>query len=169
MGQMDKSMHKVNDSPTLEFKPGKGLKQGDPLAPFLFIIVVEGLIGAVRQVVDKDMLQSVEVGTRRVKVNMLHYADDTLFFCKDSIQNIMVIKSLLFCFEMASGLKVNFPKSILGGMGITQSQMSMHASMLNCVIKNTPFTYLGMEVGGNHRRVRLWGIIIEKFRKRLDR
>ena len=38
----------VNESPTTEFKPKKGLRQGDPLTPFLFLIVAEGLAGVVR-------------------------------------------------------------------------------------------------------------------------
>jgi len=46
----------VNGSPTMEFKLGKGLRLGDPLASFLFLAVTEGLAGVVRQAVDKDML-----------------------------------------------------------------------------------------------------------------
>jgi len=51
----------VNESLTQEFKPKKGLRQGDPLAPFLFLIVAEGLAGVVRKAVEKDFLESVEI------------------------------------------------------------------------------------------------------------
>ena len=70
----------VNGSPTTEFKPMKGLKQGDPLTPFIFLIAAGGLAGVVRQAEEKMLGDSNEVGEGRVKVSMLQYADDTLFF-----------------------------------------------------------------------------------------
>jgi len=70
----------VNKSSTKKFRLRKELRQEDPLAPFLFLIVVEGLAGVVRMAVEKEMLESLEVGDRAIKVNMLQYADDTLFF-----------------------------------------------------------------------------------------
>jgi len=85
----------VNKSLTQEFKPRKGLRQGDPLAPFLFLIVVEGLARVVRKVVEKDWLESVEIGSRFIKVNMLQYMDDTLFFCKAEAQRVFIIKVIL--------------------------------------------------------------------------
>jgi len=100
---------------------------------------------------------------------MLHFTDDTIFFCKDNTHNVMVIKSMLCCLELALGLKVNFSKSRLGGVGIRQPQLWMYASILNCEVMKVPFTYLGMEVGSNHRRTNLWGKVIEKIRKRLDK
>ncbi|MCI10394.1 LINE-1 reverse transcriptase like, partial [Trifolium medium] len=42
----------VNGSPTSEFNVGKGLRQGDPLSPFLFLIVAEGLTGLMRKAVE---------------------------------------------------------------------------------------------------------------------
>jgi len=65
----------VNGSPTQEFKPKKDLRQGNPLTLFLFLIVAEELVGVVRKAVEKDLLQSVEIG-------MLQYADE------DSIKNM---------------------------------------------------------------------------------
>jgi len=53
----------VNGSPTEEFKPSRGLRQGDPLAPFLFLVVAEGLAGLVRQASKQNMLTGVKVGT----------------------------------------------------------------------------------------------------------
>jgi hypothetical protein len=42
----------VNGSPTDDFKVGRGLRQGDPLSPFLFLIVVEGLAGMMHKSID---------------------------------------------------------------------------------------------------------------------
>jgi len=55
-----------------------------------------------------DLVESVEVGMDKVKVNMLKYADDTLFFCKASSKSVFSLKAILNCFELASGLKVSF-------------------------------------------------------------
>jgi len=81
----------------------------------------------------------------------------------------MAMKAMLCCFELASRLKVNFSKNMLGGVGINQLHMRNYASMLNCDVMKTPFKYLGMEIGGNHRRIIFWEGIIDKIRKRLDR
>jgi len=75
----------VNGSPTLEFKPTIGLRQGDPLAPFLFLIVAEGLDGLVRQVLKMNLLKGVKVGREEVEACMLQFADETLFIFEDSI------------------------------------------------------------------------------------
>jgi len=72
----------VNGSPTTEFKSKRGLRQGDPLAPFLFIIVAKGLAGLVRKASKIGILEGVGVGSNNVDVKLLQFADDTLFFCQ---------------------------------------------------------------------------------------
>lgn len=52
----------VNGSPTEEISISKGLKQGDPLAPFLFPLVVEGLSGLMRQAVDQNLFSCMNLG-----------------------------------------------------------------------------------------------------------
>jgi len=47
------------------------------------------------------------------------------------------------CFELASGLKVNYSKSKVGGVGVNINQTKVFASILNCDIIKTPFSYLG--------------------------
>lgn len=65
----------VNGSPTLEFPVERGLRQGDPLASFLFLIIVEGLAGIVKKSVELGYIKLVR---NEVPFPILQYADDTL-------------------------------------------------------------------------------------------
>jgi len=159
----------VNGSPTMEFVPSKGLRQDDPLAPFLFLIVAEGLAGVVRNAVMSDWLESMEVGMNKVKVNMLQYADDTLFFCKATSKSVFCLTTILNCFELASGLKVNFLKSSIGGVGVDAFTIRCFAKMLNCDVMKYLFKYLGMPVGGCHKKEAFWDGVVEKIKERLGR
>ena len=108
----------VNESPTEEFRSSRGLRQRDLLAPFLFIMVAEGLAGLVRQALKANLLSGVKIRSKEVEVNFLQFADDTLFFCEDSWSNVRIMKTILRGFELASGLKINFHKSMLAGINV---------------------------------------------------
>jgi len=56
----------VNGSPTEEFKPSRGLRQGDPLTSFLYLVVAEGLVGLVRQAVKTNMLFGLKIERRSI-------------------------------------------------------------------------------------------------------
>ncbi|XP_068466646.1 uncharacterized protein [Phaseolus vulgaris] len=119
--------------------------------------------------VNKDLLESVQIGGRLTKVNMLQFADDTLFLCKASAHSVFVIKAILICFELASGLKVNFQKSSVGRIGCNNLLLQRFATVLNCATMKTPFKYLGMLVGGNHRRSKFWEEVVKRVRRRLGK
>lgn len=70
----------VNGSPTEEFVGQKGLKKGDPLAPFLFLIVAEGLAWLMRRGVESNNLKGFNV-SESFPFSILQFADDTIFFC----------------------------------------------------------------------------------------
>jgi len=141
----------------------------DSLAPFLFLIVAEGLAGVTRVAEEKNLIDSLEVGKDKVKVNMLQYADDTLFFCEANTKSIFNIKAILQCFELSSGLRVNFTKSRIGGTGMDQVTLKCFAPILNCDMMVSPFICLGMPVGGSHKRGAFWNGVIEKVQARLSR
>lgn len=66
----------------------KGLKQGDPLAPFLFLIAAEGLAGLVRKGVESGGLSGFPVSDS-LSISLLQFADDTIFLCdgKESLES----------------------------------------------------------------------------------
>jgi len=73
---------------------------------------------------------------------MLHFADDTLFLCQVETHNILVIKSIIRCFKFALGLKVDFYRSKLGGIGVDHYTLDRFSIMVNCNKMMKPFTYL---------------------------
>jgi hypothetical protein len=68
------------------------------------------------------------------------------------VDNLWALKAILRGFEMASGLKVNFWKSCLVGVNVSNEFLIMASNFLNCRIGMLPFKYLGLLVGANSRR-----------------
>ena len=79
------------------------------------------------------------------------------------------MKAILLCFELASDLKVNFVKSTIGGLGLDQSLLQSFAAILNCKVMVTPFVYLGLPIGGCHKRGAFWSRVIESVQGKLSR
>ena len=76
---------------------------------------------------------------------------------------------MLRCFEMVSGLRINFAKSQLRAIGKSEDWCTSAAAFLNCAMLNFPFCYLGIPIGVNPRRVVVWEPIIRKFEARLSK
>jgi len=129
----------VNGSPTAEFKPQRSLRQGDPLAPLLFDLVAEGLTGMIREEISKNCYHNFMVGKKKVPVNILQFADDTIFFGEPSMDNVKAIKAILRSFEMVSGLRINFVKSQFGAIGQSEEWCRLVADYLNCGPLQFPF------------------------------
>ncbi|GKV46774.1 hypothetical protein SLEP1_g53743 [Rubroshorea leprosula] len=157
----------INGSPTNQFPVNKGIRQGDPLSPFLFLIVVEGLNGLVSSTVEKERYKGVVIGSGDAMVTHLQFADDTIFFGDATEDNIWVIKCIMRTFKLASGLKINFRKSQLIGVGVDQNWCAKMAYQLCCKEGKLPFRYLGIPIGGNHRRRAMWQPMVESVRKKL--
>ncbi|GJZ14187.1 RNA-directed DNA polymerase, eukaryota, reverse transcriptase zinc-binding domain protein [Tanacetum coccineum] len=105
----------VNGSPTEEFQFYKGLKQGDPLSPFLFIVVMESLHISFQRVVDVGLFKGIELAPS-LNLSHMFYADDAIFMGQWSKSNIDTIVQVLECFDHASGLHINMTKrSKVGG------------------------------------------------------
>ncbi|GLT38106.1 hypothetical protein SLA2020_123730 [Shorea laevis] len=157
----------VNGSPTKEFAMEKGLRQGDLLSPFLFLMVVEGLHGLVKIAENEGLLHGVEIGKRGLTVSLLQFADDTVILGSADSENILMVKTILRWFELMSGLRINFSKSSVYGFNVSERWVRGAAGILRCGVGVTPFIYLGMPIGGNPRSKKFWDPVVRKFRAKL--
>ncbi|GKA88475.1 RNA-directed DNA polymerase, eukaryota, reverse transcriptase zinc-binding domain protein [Tanacetum coccineum] len=158
----------VNGSPTDEFHFRRGLKQGDPLSPFLFILVMESLHLSFQNVVDEGLFKGVSVGSS-LQLSHLFYADDVIFMGQWSESNIITIVHALDCFHKASGLRMNLQKSKLLGIAVEDEKVSRAAMKMGCCTLKTPFSYLGIKVGGMMTRIKSWDEIVAKLHSRLSK
>lgn len=132
-------------------------------------MVVEGLTGFVRTAISLNRLQGLAIGANQVEVSFLQFAYDTLMVCQASHKDIMVVKTILRCSELASGLKVNFHKSGIGVVGVESQQLLVFTDVLNCTQMFVPFKYLGLQVGGNPRKREFWKEFLDKVKKKLSK
>nr|GEV61673.1 RNA-directed DNA polymerase, eukaryota [Tanacetum cinerariifolium] len=136
----------VNGSPTDEFHVKRGLRQGDPLSPFLFILVMEGLHMVIEKAISTGRFPEINVGMDNILVSYLLYANNAIFLGEWSNTNINIILLLLRCFFLASGLKINLSKCKLMAVGVSTTEAQQMASIIGCEETTLPFVYLGEDV-----------------------
>nr|GEV77981.1 RNA-directed DNA polymerase, eukaryota [Tanacetum cinerariifolium] len=158
----------VNGSPTSEFQFHCGLKQGDPLASYLFILIMESLHLSFARVVKAGFFKGVKISDS-VTISHLFYADDAVFVGEWSNSNLSSIMNVLHCFSLAFGLKINVHKSQRLGVGVSFDIIEVAAYSLGCSVMKTPFKYLGFPVGGNMSSIKAWDDIIRKIKSRLSK
>ncbi|GAU27940.1 hypothetical protein TSUD_146550 [Trifolium subterraneum] len=149
----------VNGSPTDEFPLERGLRQGDPLSPFLFLLAAEGLNVLMKTMVERYLFSRYNVGEGApISISHLQFADDTLLLWDKSWANVRALRAVLLLFESMSGLKVNFNKSMLVGVNIPESWLGEAAFALRCRVGKIPFIYLGLPVGGKW----CWRMLVDR-------
>nr|GEX57649.1 hypothetical protein [Tanacetum cinerariifolium] len=159
----------VNESPTQEFNMEKGLRQGDPLSPFLFIIIVEALYVAILEASYSGLYKGIELGPNNENILLLQHADDLLFFGDWSVTNAKNLIRILKHFQQASSLRVNLHKSKLYGVGVGSLEVDRMARIMSCSYGCLPFVYLGLPVGKSMRNASAWHHIVDRFHSRLSR
>jgi hypothetical protein len=120
-----------------------------------------------RRAVEINRFKGFRVGREGVVISHLQYAVDTLCIGEATLENLWTLKAILRSFEMVSGLKVNFWKSNILGVNVSQNFMRVASVFLNCGVGSVPFKYLGLPVGANIRRQTTWEPLLNSLRKRL--
>ena len=103
----------INGSPTGFFQSTRGLRQGDPISPYLFVLGMEALSCLINKAVRGGFLTGCRLrgrGGSGIQVSHLLFADDTVVFCEDSQEQMAILSWLLMWFEAISGLSINLNK-----------------------------------------------------------
>nr|GEW41248.1 RNA-directed DNA polymerase, eukaryota [Tanacetum cinerariifolium] len=155
-------------TPTDEFQFFKGLKQGDPLSPFLFILIMESLHLLFDRVVKAGMFKGIQLSSS-VNISHMFFANDAVFVGKWCDTNINTLTHVLECFHRASGLRINMCKSKIMGINIDNNKVIAAARKLGCLILKPPFLYLGSIVGGSMSQVLAWKEVVDRVKNRLSK
>eukprot|EP00268_Persea_americana_P024118 TRINITY_DN23589_c0_g4_i1.p1 TRINITY_DN23589_c0_g4~~TRINITY_DN23589_c0_g4_i1.p1 ORF type:complete len:113 (-),score=9.97 TRINITY_DN23589_c0_g4_i1:239-577(-) len=89
----------------------RGLKQGDPLSPFLFVIIGEALSRIIEAAANENLIKGFKLSTTAPTVTDLRFANDTLLFCAAEDEEVQNVKAIILCFDTVLGLNINFFKS----------------------------------------------------------
>ncbi|GJR71569.1 RNA-directed DNA polymerase, eukaryota, partial [Tanacetum coccineum] len=144
---------KYNKTKAMIFKVDfkKAFDSGDPLSPFLFILVMESLHLSFNNILNAGLFKGIRIDDS-LTLSHLFYVDDVVFIGKWDKSNFITIVHVLKCFFLASGLKINIHKSKLMGIGVPQEEVNTAANLIGCTTFTTPFNYLGIKVGTSSSR-----------------
>ncbi|WVZ67945.1 hypothetical protein U9M48_016957 [Paspalum notatum var. saurae] len=132
----------VNGRPGKRICHVRGLRQGDPLSPMLFVIVMEMLSGLISFADRAGFLTNLQLPAIRSRAFL--YADDLVIFVAPKQGDLSLLKSMLDIFAGASGLCTNLSKCSATPIACTPADTNLVLAILGCRLSTFPCTYLGV-------------------------
>jgi hypothetical protein len=159
---------KVNGVLTSGFKPTRGIRQGDPLSPFLFLFVSEGLSKVLQHAVYLEELKDLRICRRAPGISHLLFADDCLLFFEADATQAGVIKAAIGIFEVGSGQLVNQSKcSVLFNEACPEEIQQSVKQILEVEHSSFEEKYLGLPTPDGRMKAERFQPLKERYRKRL--
>lgn len=151
------------------FKSQRGLRQGCPLSPLLFLLAAEGLSRLLTNSKRSGLIKGLEVVVNLFITHLL-FVDDILLFSSGNINEIKEIKIILDLFLKATGLQINDRKSQLIFEGFSRQEEILIASYLpfgTCNMEQ-PFKYLGFWLKPSSYKKQDWNWLVAKIEQRIS-
>ncbi|XP_021758574.1 uncharacterized protein LOC110723529 [Chenopodium quinoa] len=159
----------VNGSLTPSFRPQCGLRQGDPLSPYLFVLCMEMLSTSLRRAEEQALFSGIRVSRGGPSISHLFFADDSLLFFQLSPQACDNVMAILSDFCSASGQMINLQKSFVKFSPNTpQDYRDFLARSLRLQSKASFGTHLGLPVDLGRSKVAEFRFLIDKVASRLS-
>ena len=157
----------INDSIHGTVIPQRGIRQGDPLSPYLFILCGKVLSGLCTKAAREGTLKGVKVARGSPRVNHLLFTDDTMFFCEATSPNCSKLKAILLEYEKASGQRINTGKSSITFSSKTPPQIKETAKVILEIPKEGGTgRYLGLPESFGRRKKDLFTSIVDRVRQK---
>ncbi|XP_057790949.1 uncharacterized protein LOC131008065 [Salvia miltiorrhiza] len=157
----------VNGSPGETFIPSRGLRQGDPLSPFLFLFCAEALSGLLRKAETQNLIHGARLCRSAPSVSHLLFADDCVIFGRACAKEIRTVLDILGHYEGVSGQKVNLDKSaITFSGGITEDIKVELANQLGVRCETIHGSYLGIPSTVGRSKTEIFQMLVDRTRKK---
>ncbi|KAL5568003.1 hypothetical protein UlMin_024578 [Ulmus minor] len=148
--------------------PTRGLRQGDPLSPYLFLLCGEGLSSLLHRYEQNGDLQGLRCGLRGPTISHLLFADDSLFFLEAQLATCTNLKEILKLYETASGQVVNLSKSaVCFGPNLSESDATQMAALLGVPRVRCHEKYLGLPCFSGRNKQGLFSSIKDRVWNKL--
>lgn len=125
----------------------RGVRQGDPLSPLLFVVTADLLQSVLNNAKANGQLNLSIPLQHSQDFAILQYAHDTLIIMEACPSQVLQLKTLFLDFSTSTGLKVNFSKSMLVPINLNEEGTASLAQLFGCQVDSLPFTYLGLPLG----------------------
>ncbi|XP_062086997.1 uncharacterized protein LOC133793717 [Humulus lupulus] len=147
----------------------RGLRQGDPLSPYLFIICAEGFSALISDYERRGKLQACKVARGAPTVSHMFFADDSYLYCKATESATNSVMELLGYFQLASGQQVNLSKSSVFFSTNTRADARVKiCDMLKVSEAGESCTYLGLPNILGRNKNTILGFLKDKMRKKIQ-
>lgn len=157
----------INEAVYGDVLPARGIRQGDPLSPYVFILCSEVLSGLCKEAGRRGILQGVQVARGCPRINHLLFADDTMFFCLASQTSCETLLMILKEYEEASGQMINKNKSAITFSSKTPPAVKESAqSKLGITKEGGLGKYLGLPEHFGRRKKDLFTSIVDRIRQK---
>ncbi|XP_062028922.1 uncharacterized protein LOC133744912 [Rosa rugosa] len=158
----------INGQPRGYLTPSRGLRQGDPLSPYLFLLCTEVFSALLERKASMGPLEGIKVCENAPAIHHLLFADDSLLFGKATAAKCSHIKEVLFVYELASGQQINFAKSsIVFSKKVPELDKILIADSLGVMIESKHEKYLGLPTYLGRNRTDSFAFIKESLSKKL--
>ncbi|KAA3460765.1 reverse transcriptase [Gossypium australe] len=159
----------INGSRGRIFNPYRGLRQGDPLSPFRFLICSEGLSALMRTAKKNGLIRGARASRRGPAISYLLFADDCMMFGEATEKGAQVLKNLLHVYERCSGQCVNFGKSVIFYSTNTIEESKAAVGRLMGVRSvSSPKKYLGLPNMVGRRKKEAFQNLVDRIISRID-
>jgi hypothetical protein len=158
----------INANPTKPFYPQRGLRQGDPLSPYLFILCADVFSALISKAQSNKLIHGIKIAPRALEVTHLLFADDSLLFFRANEAEANKIKSIITTYQQASGQLVNYNKSeIIFSMKVQQKYRGVITKILPMPIVDHFNKYLGQPTHIGRSKTQVFNYIQDKVWKKL--
>ncbi|XP_027348302.1 uncharacterized protein LOC113859820 [Abrus precatorius] len=150
------------------FNPSRGARQGDPLAPFLFVLCMEKLPMLIWDKVNNETWKPIKISRGRPTIFHLFFANDCLFFAKASNSQVQIVKEVLDSFYLASRLRVNLDKAkFFASANVRRSKVTSLEAISRMKATTDLERYLGIPFSNKRVRKRDFQYIVDRVQNRL--